>query len=310
MKLHFSRRVLGGFLLAAWASVTVAAVPVEPPVQRMIMDQFERTTEVRVVGVTADALEVIRDADKARFSIPLQKLSAADQAFASGLLKKIEAAKPLPDTTWLQTIRRDFQRYDADKKQFLALGAEAFVRDPILVVGITDNHVPESVFDSRAGRVLPSGERVAIEIRDEAPVLWILVGGELSDLHVAARKLPEGHAMLSHTARERALKRAIPLRTKAVSDWLKRNPVRESGRIEFSDEETEQLRSQIARVQPDYWFEPLAGIYRGRATNTPMPVFGAFYRDGSPVLHNGAAIKGHRSQVMSLLRQHKRATAK
>ncbi|GEM_PF-7025958 len=294
--------VMMGMFLAALL-IEATAVPVEPPVQRTLTDQFERTTEARIVGVTVDAVEIIRDADRARFSIPLQKLSGTDQAFAAGLLKKIEAAKPLPDTEWLQAIRRDFQRYDADKKQFLPLGVDAFARDSILVVGITYIHIPESIFDSRVFRLLPNGDRVSMQIPDQAPVLWIVAGGELSDFHVAARKLPDGHGMLSHAARERAVKRAHPLWGKAVSEWLKRNPVRGSGRIELPDQEAEALRLQVAKVLPVYWFEPLAGIYGGLATPSPMPVFCAFYRDGSPVQRNGAAIKGTRQQVMSLLRQ-------
>lgn len=294
-----------GVFFAAFV-IEAAAVPVEPPVQRTITDQFERTTEVRVMGVTADAIEIVRDADRARFNIPLQKLSLADQEFAADLLKKKEVSKPLPDTEWLQAIRRDFQRYDAQKKQFLPLGADAYAHDAIIVVAFTLMHDPPRVFDPVVFRVLPNGDTVSAQTPDQAPVLWIFIRGELDDFHAAAQKLPERHAMISYVARERAKKLESPIRSLVMREWLKRNPAPPSptptGRpIELSEEEFEGLRTKLLKIMPVYWFEPSSGSF-GTKTPTPFPLFAAFYRDGRPVMYNGAAVKGSRQQVMSVLR--------
>jgi hypothetical protein len=284
--------------------VSAHAVPVGP-VQRTLTDQFERTTEVSVVGVTADSIKVVRAADQARFSIALDKLSKGDQEFARKLLAENQRAEPLADTPWLQAIRRDFQIYDAAKNQFLSLPADLYAQEPILVVGFTGIHDPSRVFDSRTGRILPSGEHVLSPPNDQAPILWILDGGKIADFHTAAQKLPEGHAMISYTVRENIEKRALPFRGEAVSKWLKQNPPKPdqtSRRVTLSDEERDALSAKVAKVTPVYWFEPLAGIFQGLETPLPMPLFGAFYRDGTPVKYQDAHVRGSRQQVMSMLR--------
>ena len=283
------------------------AIPVEPSVQRTLTDQFERTTEAMIVDVSADAIEIVRTADQARFSIALNHLSKADQEFAAKLLANIQLSEPLPDTAWLQAIRSDFQMYDAPKKQFIPLSTDVYARDRILVVAFTHIYDPDKVFDSRIGRVLPNGEHVSIPPKDVAPVLWILDGGKLADFHTVAQKLPEGHAMISFIVRERIEKRGHPLWGEAVSKWIKQNPAipgQTSRSITLSDDERDALTAKLSKVVPVYWFEPSACIFAGMKNPPQMPLFGAFYRDGTPVKYNGIPVRGPRHEVMSVLRGH------
>jgi hypothetical protein len=97
------------------------------------------------------------------------------------------------------------------------------------------------------------------------------------------------------------------VRSEAVTKWLRENPAppnQTSRRIALSDQERDELAAKLAKIVPVYWFEPTAGIFSGMKNPPRSPLFGAFYRDGTPVKYKGVAVQGPRHEVMSMLRIH------
>lgn len=274
------------------------AVTVLPPVERTITDEFERTMEVRVVGVTSDSLEFVRIADNARFTVPLGKLSKADQTFAGALLKKIERSRPLPDTPLIKAVRRDFQVFDAEKKRLVPLAADAYQGEPILVVAFTYLHEPSRAFEG--------GMRNQNPVADQAPVLWILLSGEPALFALASEKLPKDHAMISYDARQKALSQGDGVYQDYFTGWYSRNFKGEGPAPQFnpSEKERAELTGKLARAMPPYWVDVSATFYLGNRGSRSYPQFIAVRRDGSPVKFRGADLTGSRQVVMQVLRDH------
>ena len=295
--------LIARLILLAWLTTTfVSAVSVTPPVERTLTDEFERTTEVRVVGVTPTALEIVRVADGARFTLELKRLSEVDRLFAAELLKKIEDSRPLPETEWLNAVRRDFQVYDTAKKALVPLAADAYSKERIFVVAFVSGiGEPDTLFS----RVYPPAPSGSVQKPDPAPVLWIVLSGDSEALGQAAESLPAGHAVLSLKARERAVDRGRPFRSRFAEDWYKRNQDKIGTGVFYlkpSDKEREELEGKLAKVMPSYWVLPAAGVFGLNEINYNLPVFSAIYRDGTPVKYRGVALNGPRPRVISVIR--------
>lgn len=277
------------------------AEPIHPPVPRTLTDEFERTMDTRIVGVTSELIEVIRVADDARFSIPLRKLSEADRAFAAALLKKAIDSRPLPDTPMLKAVRRDFQIFDAAKKRLVPLEADAYSTTRIFVIAQNYLYETESPFVSRSRM---RNERDAA-LPDQAPVLWILLNGEAALFQLAAEKLPEGHALISYDAREAVVKKQQGIYADFVNAWFGRNRSDPFANQAFNPSEKERadLGVKLKKVVPPYW--PDFNAYGvGTSTSRQYPWFKAVHRDGTPVRFRDAELSGSLKVVMTVLRDH------
>jgi hypothetical protein len=285
-------------LLFLLLTLFVRAEPVNPPIERVLSDEFERTIDARIVGVTAETIEVVRVADQARFSLPLKKLSEADRVFAAALLKKIVESRPLPDTPLVAAIRRDFQVFDPAKKNLVPVDPKAYATARVFVIGIQHLHDPEHAFASRLNA------RDAIP--DQAPVLWISVTSESSVFALSAEKLPDGHAILGYKAQENALAQGRAVQTEFMNGWFKRNrpdPFADGGMtFKPSDKERADLLMKLARAMPPYWTDYAANFDTGETGGRSYPRFVALHRDGTPVKFRGAPLAGTLKIVMTVLR--------
>ena len=283
------------FLLLA---LLVRAEPVNPPIDRVLSDEFERTIDARIVGVTAETIEVIRIADQARFTLSLKKMSEADQVFAAALLKKIIESRPLPDTPLVTSIRRDFQVFDPAKKRLVPVDPKSYASTRIFVIGIQHLHDPAYAFGSRM--------ITRDAVPDQAPVLWISVAGESSVFELAAEKLPEGHAMLGYKAQENALNQGREVQTDFINGWYKRNrtdPFDGTGQLfKPSEKERADFLIKLARAMPPYWTDYTAHFDTGDTSARSYPRFVALRRDGSPVKFRGTPLAGSLKVVMTVLR--------
>lgn len=277
------------------------AEPVHPPIPRTLTDEFERTMDTRVVGVTADSIEVIRVADDARFSIPLKKLSEADRAFAAGLLKKAIESRPLPDTPLVKAIRRDFHVFDPAKKRLVPVAPDAYAATRIFVVAQNYLYDTESPFTSRS-RVRAERDAGVVE---QAPVLWVLLNGEHALFQLAAEKLPEGHALVGYDARESVIKKQQQVYSEFVTAWFGRNRSDAFSGQSFNPSEKERadLALKLKKVVPPYW--PESNTYgMGSTTARQYPWFRAVHRDGAAVRFRGSDLSGSLKVVMTVLRDH------
>lgn len=283
------------FLLLA---VLVRAEPVNPPIDRVVSDEFERTIDARIVGVTAETLEVVRVADQARFSLSIKKLSEADRVFAAALLKKIIESRPLPDTPLVTAIRRDFQVFDPVKKRLVAVDPKAYASTRIFVIGVQHLYDPAYAFGSR------TSTRDAVP--DQAPVLWISISGESTLFELAAEKLPSGHAMLGYKARENALNQGREVQADFINGWYKRNrtdPFDGTAQpFKPSDKERADFLIKLARIMPPYWTDYSAHFDTGETGPRSYPRFVALRRDGEPVKFRGTPLAGSLKVVMTVLR--------
>lgn len=267
-----------------------------PPVERTIADEFERTMDVRIVGVTADSLEVVRTADNARFTLSLAKLSKADRDFAGSLLKKIELSRPLPDTPWLRSVRRDFEIFDATKKRLMPLPADAYAGHPIFVVAFNYLHDPATAF--------PSGARRKDAVEDQAPVLWIMLSGEPALFELAGENLPKDHAIISHEARQKAQNQGDAAYQEYFTAWYNRNSRDGNLMPQFNPSEKERadLVFKLSKAMPPYWADVSVSFSLGGNGSRSFPQFYAVRRDGTPVKFRGTHLAGTRQVVMKVLR--------
>ena len=287
------------FLLFFLLALFVRAEPVNPPIDRVLSDEFERTIDARIIGVTADTIEVVRIADQARFSLPLKKLSEADRIFAAALLKKIVESRPLPDTPLVAAIRRDFQVFDAAKKRLVPVDPKSYATTRIFVIGTEYLHDPAYAFGANPNISTRDS------IPDQAPVLWISLNTESSVFELAAEKLPEGHALLGYKVQQNALTQGHEVQTEFINAWFKRNrpdPFAEGGAIfKPSDKERADFLVKLARTMPPYWTDYSASFDTGDEGRS-YPRFVALHRDGAPVKFRGSPLAGTLKIVMTVLR--------
>lgn len=286
------RSLLFFVLLAAWAR----AIPVSPSIEHTLTDEFGRTIAAQIIGVTADAVEFTRAGDKARFSLPIKKLSDEDKVFFAELLKKTEESRPLPDTPWLVAVRRDFQVFNPGIKRLVPLDPNTYGGTRIFVIAttyLTDTSSPQK-----------DGLNREPSMPDQAPVLWIYHRGERLLFEIIAEKLPPGHAMLSYEAREKAMQQGSPVYQAFTSAWFdQRRRDTPNGSMSFSpsDEERADLVKQLTQVMPIYWANIRATFYM-MERGSSYPQCSAVRRDGTPVKFRGAPLTGSRQVVMKVLR--------
>lgn len=287
-------------LIAMLLATGCAATPVSPPVERTLTDEFGRTTEVRVTGVTADAVEFMRLGDNTRFTLPVKKLSEADQAFAAELFKKIEDARPMPDTPWLIAVRKDFQAYNPERKLLDPLGPKAYARDKVFVVAFRYLYDRFTFRDDVSDRARP--------FPDQAPILWIFfTGGERPLFELIGEKLPPGHAMLSYDVREKTMSRGQEVQEGFITDWFNRKRKdRGTAPLSFTPTEKEraELISKLAKVVPVYWSNVAISFPIGNSDSNSQEVYSAVRRDGTSIQFRGGPVIGTRQTVMRVLRDY------
>lgn len=291
-------------LLLSVLALGLRAEPIHPPIPRTLTDEFERTMDTRVVGVTPDSIEVIRVADDARFFIPLKKLSEADRTFAAALWKKALESRPLPETPMVKAIRRDFNVFDATKKRLVPLEHNAYATTRIFVIAQNYlNDLVDSPFVSRS----PVRREQDATVTDQAPVIWVLLNGEPALFQLAADKLPEGHALIHYDVRELTMKKQREVYSEYVNAWFGRNrpdPFSTTSRsFEPSDKERAELISKLKKVTPPYWPDfNWFGLHS--SSSRQYPSFKAVHRDGTPVRFRGSELSGSHKVVMTVLRDH------
>lgn len=270
-----------------------------PAINRTLTDEFERTMETRVVGVTANAIDVIRVADQARFSIPLQKLSTEDRAFATALLKTIIESRPLPETPLVKAVNRDFQVFDATQKRLVPVESGAYASTRIFIIAKNYLNDPDYVFSTSRR------DREGQADKNTPPVLWILLNGEAAMFQLAGEKLPAGHAVIGYEARENVVKQEQALQSEFVSSWYNRNRSGSSGGQAFTPSEKERadFAIKLKKVLPPYWPES-DNPYVASTVSRQYPWFKAIYRDGTPVRFRGSDLSGSLKVVTTVLREH------
>jgi hypothetical protein len=295
--MRLSRRLVVFVSVALAAVSSAAALTVNPLIDRVLKAEDGRSVDARIVDVTAGAVTLVRREDAVRFTLSLDRLSEEDRTFLNGLYRELLANQPLPDTPFLQLVRKDFVRATADRKKTEPLAADAFSRDRwILIV------VHEYFSSPHFPWVGPNQERDKLH---ELPVLWLLVTADALQVELAADTLPERHALLSARAARMARDVSSDLYDKAANDSIKRNPPK-SGEVwyPFADEAAEIAfeKRVLARV-PGYWPRLPFGPFNTRRRDV-MPYACLYRRDGSPAILRGHPVRGDVHEVVAILRKH------
>jgi hypothetical protein len=285
-------------LIVLCAVACAKAEIVNPPVERVLTDEFDRKVESRIVGVSADQVEIIRSADGARFSVPLATLSESDRVFAADLLRKAGESRSLADTPFITAVLREFQVFDPIKRRLVPVAAETYASTRIFVIGLQNLYDPARAY--AVGSVGVSG------IPDQAPVLWISTTDEPSLFELVAGKIPQGHATLGFKKQLELMaegRRAyreywdISNGSSSAPDRKRPTPIsQEKARADFL--------SKLDALAPPYWpnfrwqFDPETRA----ASSFSLPRFYALRRDGTPVKFRGVPLAGSHVVVMTALR--------
>lgn len=280
------------------ATCTASALPVQPPVERELTAADGRTMRARVVGVTETAIEFVRNEDAARFTLPLERLSLGDRDFATDLHKRLVAAQPLPDTPFLQAVRKDFLRAVPDGKKMVPLAASDFASAPRLLLAVYPYAPPTASLWT--GRNL---EGLNIQ---ELPVLWMFSSADKLQISLLAETLPAAHAVLSYEAMAPAVARADEIVGKESSDAYRRRPPKD-GEVWylFTNEEDESaFEKKLLAKLPPYWPCMPRNSFNQLRRHQAAPYVFLVERDGRPTLFRDVPVSGNLATVVKVLREH------
>lgn len=275
----------------------LVALPVNPPVERVLVASDGRSVDARIVDVTANTVELMRRDDGVRFKLTFDRLSEEDRVFLTGLHDELVARQPLPDTPFLQRVRKDFVRAAEDRKGTEPLPADAFVRDRWVLLAVHE------YFD---GTYVPwTGAHLAQAKLDEVPVLWLLSRVDGLKVELTADTLPRRHAVLSAPAARTARGIAEEMIEKAVSDAFRRNPAKNNEVwYPFADEAAEAaFEKKVLAKLPPYWPRFPVVTFNERRREASPYVF-LYRRDGAPAMLRGHPVKGGLLEVARVLREH------
>lgn len=285
-------------ILFTLAGVSAArALAVDPPIERVLKAEDGRSVDARIIGVTADTVELVRREDATRFKLAFARLGEEDRTFLTGLYRELLANQPLPDTPFLQLVRKDFVRAAADRKKTEPLPADAFARDRWVLLAVDEYF--DGAHPPWTGRHL---ERLKVE---EAPILWLLGRADGLKVELTADTLPERHAVLNARAAQAARNITEEMTNKALDDASRRDPPK-SGEVwyPFADEAAEAAfeKRLLARL-PAYWPRLPQVTFNERRREASPHVF-LCRRDGSPAILRGHPVKGGLHEVINVLRKH------
>lgn len=99
------------------------------PVDYTLADPSGGALPIKITEISDTQLSFLRLRDGARFSLPLDQLSATDRDFAQRTLAELRAKIVLPETPWLQAVRKDFQSFHADTRRLGPVPAQEFAHD-------------------------------------------------------------------------------------------------------------------------------------------------------------------------------------
>jgi hypothetical protein len=280
-------------------SAFLFAEPVAPPIARVLTDEFGRTIDARILEVTPDTIEFVREADRTRFKLPLKSLSASDQLFASDLLQKIIRERPLPDTPLVAAIRRDFRIFDPAKRVLVSVPSNAYAQTRFFVIGTHPVSELDAAVRDRRLPVKPFSEQVAI--------LWITITGEATLFELLAERMPPGHATIAFAVQQTAIEETRPAQEAFL---IARNgtgndpfasPARPANSLQ---KDRELFFVKLRRILPAYWTDYSANFYTGESRGFATPRFVVLRRDGIPVKFRGAPLSGSLEVVATVLREH------
>lgn len=287
------------FILFALAGESFAAVlPIDPPIERVLTAADGRSLEARIIGVSADSVELERKNDSTRFTLPLARLSEQDQTYLAELHREAKASQPLPDTAFLQLVRKDFVRASADRKKTEQLPSNAFAKDRWLLLAVHDYNY-SSATAPWAGRHL---DHLHVE---QLPVLWMVGSADGLTVELMADSLPERHAVLNEKEAQAARELTRKMTEKVINDSYRRKPPK-SGDVwyPFADEAAEAaFEKQVLAKLPAYWTRlPEVAFNERRREVSPHVLL--CRRDGKPAIFRGQPITGSLFDVVTVLRKH------
>lgn len=278
--------------------VGLSALPVHPPIERELIADDGRTLQARVVGVTESGLELVRSADQARFSLELNRLSEADRTFATELHARLLATQTLPDTKFLQTLRKDFLKASPDRKKLIPLAPTDYASAPRFLLALDPSY---------RGGYGGWGQKHLLKLEiDEFPVFWMLSAADKLQLALASETLPEGHAVLSFEAMAPALTQTRELMGKQIDEGYRRNPAKD-GEVWYlfaTVEEEMAFESKLLAKLPPYWPGFPQTTFNVRRRDQPFPYVVLVERDGRPTLFRGVPVSGSFATVAKVLREH------
>lgn len=298
-----------------------SAVVLDRFVTRDLTDNQGRILSVCILEVTTDSLVVLRTSDSARFTIPCSTLSQPDRDFATSLLADAQLSATLPDTPWLEAVRRDFRIFDPTTRRLVSPPRQFTETQPWVIIGIDcmASGFP-SVRSIARLRPTPDPQKVLL--------LWLPSQSTALGIELEGETLAPGAAILSYDAMKKATLTTMAVANDARNtrdriidqrpNRLSRSSRSREGDSEnaipnpfrLTDEERQMLMIMASRQLPSYWPRPpFHGDLDpdGTADNkTLYPCVYLYHRNGTPVRRDNKIVQGHIQDVLRLINEKSR----